>query len=319
MTVGTPSVLRGEVLVVQPIHSDGVARLEAAGLTVRRATSADMAVVRDEIADAVAVITRSAGLNATAIEAGRRLRVIGNHGSGLDAIDLEAADRHGVPVVRTAGANAPAVAETTLALILATVKRLGDADRAVRAGDDGFKYRTRIGDIAGATVGVVGFGAIGSTVARMLRAAFDVDLVVNTRSPRHEEIARLGGRSVHLDELLSSSDIVTLHRPAEPDGRAVVDAAFLARMKPTAVLVNTARGSLIDEDALAVALRSGHLAGAGLDVARGDRLDPAHPLTSAPNVILSPHVAGSSEGALRRTALAVAEAVIDVLRRTAPC
>lgn len=314
MTRDAAPPLAGEVLIVQPIHPAGVARLEAAGLSVRQASSADMGAVRAEIGDALAVITRSAGLNAAAIEAGDRLRVIGNHGSGLDAIDLEAAARRGVPVVRTPGTNAPAVAEMTLALILSAVKRLGDADRAVRAGDDDFKYRTRIGDLTGATVGVVGFGAIGRAVAGMLRAAFDVDLLVHTRTPQDEAVALLGGRAVELEDLASASDVVTLHRPAEPDGRAVVDTGFLARMKPSAVLVNTARGSLVDEDALAEALREGSLAGAGLDVSRGDRLDPNHPLTSAPNVMLTPHVAGSSEGALRRTAVAVAEAVIAALR-----
>jgi len=312
------SLLRGTVLITQPIHPAGVTRLEAAGLTVRHASSADMNVVRTEIADAVAVVTRSAGLNAAAIEAGNLLRVIGNHGSGLDAIDLDAAARRGVPVVRTPGANAPAVAEMTLALILATLKRLGDADRAVRAGDEDFKYRTRMGDLTGATVGIVGFGAIGATVAGILRAAFDVRLLVHTRTPRREAIDRVGGRSVSLKELVSASDVVTLHRPAEPNHRAVIDAALLALMKPTAVLINTARGSLIEEDALAKALRDGRLGGAGLDVARGDRLDPNHPLTAVPNVILTPHVAGSSEGALRRTALAVVDAVVEVLRKDPP-
>ena len=301
------------MLIVQPIHEAGVARLVAAGLTVRHASSSDMRVVREEIGDAVAVITRSAGLTSAVIDAATRLRVIGNHGSGLDAIDLEAAARKGVRVVRTPGANAKAVAEMTVALMLATLKRVCDGDRAARTGDDDFKYRVRIGDLTGATVGIVGMGHIGRAVAAMLHHAFDVRLLVHTRTPDPVELARWDAEASGLNELAERSDVVSLHRPASVDGRALIDTAFLARMKASAVLINTARGSLVDEDALATALREGRIAGAGLDVVRGDRLDRASPLASAPNVVLSPHVAGSSVGALRRTAEAVADEVVASL------
>lgn len=308
-----PAEPRGEVLIVQPIHEAGVARLQDAGLRVRHASSSDMRVVREEIGDAVAVVTRSAGLTSDVIDAAPRLRVIGNHGSGLDAIDLEAAARRAVRVVRTPGANAKAVAEMTVALMLAALKRVCDGDRAARTGDDGFKYRVRIGDLTGATVGIVGMGHIGRAVAAMLRSAFDARLLVHTRTPDPEELARWDAEASEMDELAERSDVVTLHRPASAEGRALIDAAFLARMKASAVLINTARGSLVDEDALAAALREGRIAGAGLDVVRGDRLDSESPLASAPNVVLSPHVAGSSVGALRRTAIAVADEVIAAL------
>lgn len=308
-----PRPSRGEVLVVQPIHESGLARLTAAGLSVRHASSADMRVVADEIGDAVAVITRSAGLDASAMRAGRNLRVIGSHGSGVDAIDLDAAERLGIRVVRTPGANATAVAEMTLTLTLATLKRVCDGDHAVRQGDEDFKYRVRFGDLAGATVGIVGLGAIGRALASMLRRAFDVQLLVHTRTPDAKVLASLDARIVELPELASCSDVVTLHRPADGAGRPVIDDAFLDRMKRTAILVNTSRGSLVDEDALARALGAGRIAGAGLDVVRDDRLDPESALASAPNLVLSPHVAGSSVGALRRTGEAVADAVVKAL------
>lgn len=310
--VGSPG-LAGEVLIVQPIHPAGVTLLEAAGLTVRHASDASMATVATEIGDAVAVVTRSAGLSGAAMRAAPKLRVVGNHGVGVDPIDLETARRLGIVVVNTPGSNARAVAELTVALMLATLRRLTEADRATRAGDAGFKYRVATRELTGRTVGLIGFGAIGRQVAAMLRAAFDVRLLVHTRTPDRAALADLGAAPVSLERLAAESDVVSLHLPGAPGAAPLIDAAFLARMRPDAILINTARASLVDGDALVRALREGRLAGAGLDTFGGDVPPPSHPLLALDGVIVTPHVGGSTEESLERTAVAVATRVVDAL------
>jgi len=313
-----PQGLAGEVLIVQPIHPAGVALLEAAGLAVRHAGDARMATVAAEVGAAVALVTRSAGLSGAAMEAAPRLRVVGNHGVGVDPIDLATARRLGIVVVNTPGSNARAVAELTVALMLATLRRLVEADRATRTGDAGFKYRVPMLELSGRTVGLIGFGAIGRLVGAMLRGAFDVRLLVHTRTPDRDALARLGAEPVPLERLAAESDVVSLHLPGAAGAAPLIDAAFLARMRPDAILINTARASLVDEAALVAALRGGRLAGAGLDLVGGDVPAPAHPLLALDRVVATPHVGGSTEESLERTAVAVATRVVDALQGRRP-
>jgi D-3-phosphoglycerate dehydrogenase / 2-oxoglutarate reductase len=308
----------GEVLIVQPIHPAGLTLLADAGLTVRHAPDARMTTVAAEARTAVAVVTRSAGLSGAAMEAAPRLRVVGNHGVGVDPIDLATARSLGIVVVNTPGTNARAVAELTVALMLATLRRLTEADRATRAGDAGFKYRVPMRELSGRTVGLVGFGAIGRLVGAMLRHAFDVRLLVHTRTPDPAALADLGAEAVPLERLAAESDVVSLHLPGAAGTAPLVDAAFLARMRPDAILINTARGSLVDGDALVDALRGDRLAGAGLDLVGSDVPDPAHPLLALDRVVVTPHVGGSTEESLERTAVAVATRVVDALQGRRP-
>lgn len=310
--------VEGRVVVIQPIHDHGLARLREVGLTVRSLTSSDPKIVAAELADAVAAITRSAGLSGDAMASAPKLRVIGNHGVGVDPIDLATARRLGIVVVNTPGANARSVAELTLTLMLATLKRLVEADGAVRRGDLGFKYRGGISELSGRTVGLIGFGAIGRQVAGMLHAAFDVRLLVHSRDPDPVDLAKVGARLVDLETLARESDVVSLHVPGSAETERLVNARFLGRMRRGAILVNTARGTLVDEDALVAALRSGSIAGAGLDVFRDDVPEPDHPLLALDHVVVTPHVGGATEEALERTAVAVATQVIDVLRDRRP-
>jgi D-3-phosphoglycerate dehydrogenase / 2-oxoglutarate reductase len=310
--------LAGEVLIVQPIHAAGLALLAAAGLSLRHASAADMATVAAEVGEAVAVVTRSAGLSGPAMEAAPKLRVVGNHGVGVDPIDLPTARRLGIVVVNTPGTNARAVAELTVALMLATLRRLIEADRAARAGDAGFKYRATMRELSGRTVGLIGFGEIGRRVGAMLRGAFDVRLLVHTRPPDPEGLARVGAEWVPLERLAAESDVVSLHLPGAPGAAPLVDAAFLARMRPDAILINTARGSLVDTEALVRALNEGRLAGAGLDTVGVDLAPPSHPLLALERVVVTPHVGGSTEESLERTAVAVATRVVEALRDRRP-
>jgi D-3-phosphoglycerate dehydrogenase / 2-oxoglutarate reductase len=317
MTAGAPP--RQVCLVLQPIHPDGVELLRRAGIEPVAASAADMATVAAEIAAAVAVITRSAGLDRTAIDAAPSLRVIGSHGVGLDRVDVEHASALGIPVVHTPHANAESVAELAVALVLAVAKRLGRADRAARTGDANFKYVAPIQELAGKTLGIVGFGRIGRRTAEMLTQAFRMRLLVHDPTVAPEAVEALGGRACDsLEALLAQSDVVSLHVPLRPSTRGMIDARRLALMRPTAILVNTARGAVVDEPALVDALRAGRLAGAGLDVFAAESLRPDDPLVALDDVVLTPHIGGSSDEAARRTALSVAGQVLDVLHDRRP-
>jgi D-3-phosphoglycerate dehydrogenase len=238
-------------LIVQPIHPVGSERLLAAGFTPRLATRSDMASVASEIGDAVAVFTRSAGLNAAAMKAAPRLRAIGAHGVGVNAIDLAQATELGIPVFNTPDANLDAVAEHTLGLMFAVARRVTDADKATRAGDFDFKYRTSLADLSGKTLGIVGFGGIGSRVAAMAKAALGMTIVVASNAAAPATLRYLGYEPATLDDLLARSDVVSLHRPLLPGAAPLLGARELALMKPHAFLINTARGPLVDEMALA--------------------------------------------------------------------
>ena len=309
-------------LIIQPIHEDGVAVLRAAGIEPFVATASDMESVAREIGACDAVITRNAGLDARAMDSAPRLRVIGNHGVGLDPVDLMHARRLGIPVVNTPHGNAIAVAEHAVALVLALAKQLAEADRATRVLDFGFKYRAPLVELYGATLGIVGFGRIGRRTAEVLVRGFGMRLLVH--APRMDEDAiasmtELGGRRVaSLDDLLMASDVVSLHVPLRDDTRGLLGAHELDRMRPGALLVNTARGLLVDEAALVDAIRSGHLGGVGLDVYASESMAPDHPLLSLEHAVLTPHIGGSAEGALRRTACQVAEQVVQVLAGERP-
>ena len=301
-----------DCLVVQPIAAAGIECLRRAGLVVHVAARPDLDTLRPHLATARAVVTRNAGLSAAAIAVAPHLQVIGSHGTGLDAIDLAAARARGIAVVNTPGANAQSVAELTLALMLACATGLVAADRAVRDQDFAWRLGGRSFELAGRRLGLVGFGAIARRVAAIARA---IGMEVEALS-RHAEagaLAALGvAKSGSLEALLESCDVVSLHGvPAA--GAPLLDAAAFARMKPGAVLINTARGALVDEAALAAALVEGRLAAAGLDVFAPEPPRPGNPLFTAPNLVLSPHVGGAAREAMERTALAVAEAVLRVL------
>lgn len=300
-------------LIVQPIHPIGSELLAAAGFTPRLASKSDMATVAREIGDAVSVFTRSAGLDATAMDAAPNLRAIGSHGVGVNAIDVARATALGIPVFNTPDANRVAVAEHTLALMLAVAKRIPDADRAARAVDFDFKYRTPLVDLSGKVLGIVGFGGIGSRVAAMAKAAFGMHILIASRSADSEKLRSLDYEAAALDGLLSRSDIVSLHLPLLPRSKHLIGERELRLMKPSALLINTARGNLVDEVALVRALAQGVIAGAGLDVFESERMQSAHPLLSAPNAILTPHIAGSSQDALKRTAEQLVERLLAIL------
>jgi len=246
-----------------------------------------------------------------------RLRVVGRHGVGLDNVDLDACTRRGIWVVYTPLANVEAVAEHAVGLMLAVAKRIVEGDRAVRAGEFAAARHRLVGqELYGQTLGIAGFGRIGQRVAEICRAAFAMPVMFADLLSHEEVAARLGAQRVPLDELLARSDVISLHLPLTPQTRHLIDGPALARMKPGAILINTARGAVVDETALLAALRDGRLA-AGLDVFADEPLPPGNPLPMLPNVVLTPHCASHTEGALLAMAMVV-EDVVRVLHGEAP-
>lgn len=220
-------------------------------------------------------------------------RLIQKYGVGLDKVDAEAARRLRIPLAIAAGSNAAPVSELTLALILAVNRRIVYADRVTRAGAwPRVEMRATCTQLDGKTVGLYGFGAIAQATARRL-SGFDVEILYHSRRRADVAIeARLHARFVEFGELLASSDILSIHVPLTPETRARIDAAALARMKPNAIVINTARGGIIDPIALCDALQSGRLRGAGLDVFEPEPPGPDNPLLKLNNVVVMPHAAG---------------------------
>jgi D-3-phosphoglycerate dehydrogenase len=217
-------------------------------------------------------------------------------GIGYDKVDIEAARSAGVTVAITAGANADSVAEHAIMLMLATLRRLVIADRAVRDGDfakvNG-EMRAKARQLKGRTLGIIGFGAIGRAVAERI-VGFGVSvLYYDIRRAPDELEARLNAEFVPLDELLTRSDIITIHSGGGDSTKHLIDAEALALMKSDAVLINADRGSIVDGVALADALKSGRLWGAGLDVFSEEPIDPANPIIPLENTVLTPHTAGA--------------------------
>ncbi len=282
-----------------------VAALAARGLAVTAVTQADRAGLAAALPAVEVIWHVLEPITAAHIAAAPRLRLIQKVGVGVDTIDLDAARAAGVAVCNLPGTNTPAVAEHALALMLAVLRQVTAFDRETRAGT-GWGWplarQSRLGEIGGRTVGLVGYGAVGRRLGPLL-VAFGARVVYAEPAP----VAGAVGEHVPLDRLLAEADIVSLHVPLTPATRGLIDAARIARMKRGAILVNTARGGLVDAGALASALSSGHLGGAGLDVFPGEPLDPASPLLAAPNTVLTPHVAWLTLETLTRSLEIMAE------------
>ncbi|MCS7002796.1 MAG: D-glycerate dehydrogenase [Dehalococcoidia bacterium] len=293
------------VYVTRPLPGDAIDRVRRAHET--RVWSNDCVAPSDflweaaERADGV-VCTVADRITADLIAAAPRLRVISNYGVGFDNIDVAAATAKRVLVCNTPGVLTDATADLTFALLLATARRLGEAERLLRAGQwRDWSPSLLVGaPVAGRTLGIVGLGAIGSAVARRARG-FDMT-VLYCGSPKPAVEAATGAQRRSLDDLLAESDFVSLHVPLTTATRHLINAERLRRMKRTAILINTARGAIVDSAALAEALREGVIAGAGLDVFETEPLPADDPLRTLDNVVLLPHIGSATWSA--RTAMA---------------
>jgi phosphoglycerate dehydrogenase-like enzyme len=289
--------------------------LRRAGLTVRLAAkrgARSAAEMRALLDGAVAAIVSTDPFDAAVLAACPSLRVIARVGVGVDSIDIAAATAQGVAVTITPGASEATVADHTVALMLGAVRRICEHDAAVRQGGWNRTGRHTPWLLNASTVGLVGFGKIGRTVAERL-SGFNVRvLVADPVAPRERAV-----EAVSLDVLLAASDVVSLHLPLLPSTRRLIGARELGLMRPNAVLVNTARGEVIDEDALVDALERGRLRAAALDVYEQEP-PRASRLLSLPNVVLSPHNAGLSIPSIEEMTRRATSSVVEVLRGRAP-
>ncbi|MBF9036816.1 hydroxyacid dehydrogenase [Rhodobacterales bacterium HKCCE2091] len=297
--------------IVQPIHRSGLELLRAGGVEPMEAASTGHDTLAPILAEADAAIVRNWGFPAAAFALAPRLKVIGVHGTGTDRIDMVIARARGIPVVATPGANAQSVAEHALALILAVARGVTEADRAMQAGDFAYRERVRGRELAGSTLGLWGWGEVSRRLAPMARAVGMEVLVLSAHADPAALAATGVGAARDAADLLARADVLSLH--GRPGDRPILGAAEIAAMRPGAILVNTARGALVDEAALAAAVRGGHLSGAGLDVFTREPPDPDSPLRDCPGIVLTPHVGGTTEAAMRRMATGAARAVLQVL------
>jgi D-3-phosphoglycerate dehydrogenase len=263
---------------------------------------------------AVALIVRGlVPISARLIDSAAALRVIGRTGAGYENVDIAAATRRGIPVVYAPGAGAKAVAEATLAMMLALAKSLRELDRITRSGEWSARHSAVIGDLDGAVLGIIGLGRIGREVARLAQAfgmrVVAADPMVSAESARQAAVELLP-----LDSVLEIADFLSLHAPLDESTRGMLNRERLARMKPGAILVNLARGGLIESlDVIYEALESGRLAGAGLDVFPVQPPDPSHPIFRHPRLLCSPHTIGLSTKAALGIFTMMSQGMADVL------
>lgn len=303
------------VVVGDPVPGSGVDLLRGdSGLAVVEAYGDDDAVA-DALTDAAGLLVRSRTVDRGLLEAAPRLRAVARAGVGVDNVDVSEATRREVAVFNAPRGNTRAAAELTMALIMALLRDLPGADRAVR---DGYwdEFRSDTGrELHGGIVGIVGLGRIGSAVARRASVfgadllAYDPYLDVDGRW----RAAELGVRLVALEDLLEAAEVVTVHTPLNGETRGMIGAAELGRMREDAVLINAARGGIVDEDDLAEALREEEIAGAAVDVLTEEPPPEDHPLLAAPNVILTPHVGGATGAAKEAVSREAAEALRGAL------
>ena len=307
---------RRRVLLVDDIEPHATARL-AQTVEILRPDGTSEAALREAIADADGALVRTTPLPRAVLEHADRLRVIAKHGVGVDAIDVAYATERGIVVANVPGANAPAVAEFALTAILLLLKPLragADWLREGPAGGGNMVVAAAAGGLVGrevgnSTVALVGFGDIGRRVAAAL-LALGARVLVHDPVVDPEEIRAAGAEPVPtLAALLPEAEVLSLHVPLTPATRSIIGATELAAMPRGAALVNTARGGIVDEVALAAAIRDGHLAGAAIDVFATEPPPPDHPLLALPEAICTPHIAGSTVGSVRR----MAEGAVDAL------
>lgn len=268
--------------------------------------------------EADAILVREAPVGARVIDALPRLRAIVRYGVGVDNIDLAHARERRVFVANIPGYGTEEVSDHAAALLLACIRSLRARDDLLRSGRFETDIRDPIYRTTGKILGLLGYGRIGRALHRKWQGFLPRRVLVFDPMAAPEEIRAAGAEPVELDTLFAESDYLSLHAPLTPQTRHVVNAASLGRMKPTAILVNTARGELIDETALVAALDQGTIGGAGLDVFEREPLAPGHPLLSAPHTLLTGHVGWYSKDAVQELQTRGAQEVVRVLSGGVP-
>ena len=277
---------------------------------------ADRPRLLEEIANAEAIIIRNrTQIDAELLGAAKELKVVGRLGVGLDNIDMEACSNAGVTVIPAIGANAVSVAEYVMTAALLLTRGIFGMTGSMVAGEWPRQGHAFGRELMGKTLGLVGFGSIARQVAARA-TAFEVKIVAFDPYLTDDDPAWQSADKVGLDELLAGADIISLHTPLDESTRNLIDSTALARMKPEAVLINTSRGGIVDETALAEALREGFIGGAAIDVFASEPLgpEPAANFAGLDNLILTPHVAGNTREAVDRVGEMITDAVLGLLK-----
>ena len=299
------------VHVADPLAEDGLVLLrERCDVRVTQGLKADD--LAPLLADVDALIVRSeTKVTASLMDRAPKLAVVGRAGVGVDNIDVPAATERGVYVVNAPLGNIVAAAEHTIALALSLLRKIPEADRSVRAGE-WTRSKLMGRELRGKTLGLVGIGRVGSEVARRA-AAFEMKIVAFDPFASEAAARAAGAQLVELDELFRRADVISLHTPLTDQTRGMINQANLAKMKPSAIIVNASRGEVVDAQALADALTKDVIAGAALDVYATEPLPAESPLRSAPRTVLTPHIAGSTSEAQVNVAVDVVKQILDIL------
>lgn len=301
---------RPKIVVAEAIADAAVERLNN-WCDVEVVVGADRAELSAALGDAVGLLVRSGTqVDEEMISAAPALQVIGRAGVGLDNIDVEAAAARGITVVNAPDASTISAAEHTLAMLLALARRIPEADASLRAGRWD-RSRLQGVELYDKTLGIVGIGRIGSEVARRA-AAFGMRIIAFDPFVDEEQVAGFGAELTDLDTVLAEADFLTIHAPRTPETEGLIDAKALAKMKPSARVVNVARGNIVDEAALAEAVEAGIIAGAAVDVFAVEPTTES-PLFALPQVVVTPHLGASTSEAQLRAGSSVVDAVIDAL------
>jgi D-3-phosphoglycerate dehydrogenase / 2-oxoglutarate reductase len=313
--------VKRKALLPQPIEQEAMDVLKANGVEVVTAAEPKPEIVGPLMKDAQALILRT-GIKITRelLAYPNELMTISRTGAGVDNVDLPAATEKGIIVTSSIGANTTSVAEHALALILALFKQLFLMDAEVRKGNFAIRYQNCPTDLRDKTIGIVGFGRIGSLIARGCQSLFAMKVLAYDLflSEEQKTLYRDWVRFTDLPELCRNSDVISLHTPLSPETHGMFNWRLFSQMKRTAFIINTSRGGVIDEGDLIRALKEGVIAGAGLDVFEHEPIPPGNALLDLKNVILTPHTAALTEECVKRMAVTGAQRVVDLFSGLVP-
>lgn len=306
------------VLVPQPIAEEGKKFLRDRGYEVKMGSGWTVDIMQKEVVDCDAILIRTALLPAEVLKAGKKLKVVSRHGTGVDNIDIEAATELGIQVTYAPESNANSVAEQAIGLIIACARNYSLCDRATRAGNFEIRDQIRGVDLEQKVVGVIGLGRIGTLVAKKASKGLDMKIIGYDPFADPKNLPEDIELAVDVETLLKTADFVTLHCPSTDDTKGFIGKNAFEMMKPTAYIINTARGDLIKEDELIEALQQGEIAGAGLDVYAQEPPEKDNPLFTLDNVMLTPHNSTLTKECTVRLAVHAAMGIDEVFSGKKP-
>ncbi len=303
-----------KVLITDPIAREGIEILKAAGLDVEECLRPSRAELLKVIQDAHALVIRSnTKVTKEVVDAARTLKVIGRAGTGLDNVDIDACNRRGIVVMNTPGGNSNSAAEHSIAMLMALSRHIPQATASMKAGK-WEKGRFSGQEVAGKTLGIIGIGRIGNIVCRLARG-LQMKVVAYDPHIRPDMAEKLGAELVSLDDLLARADYITVHTPLTKETRGLINSDLFKKMKDGVMILNCARGGIVNEQDLYDAMKTGKVAGAALDVFETEPVSGGHPLFSQENFICTPHLGASTKEAQENVAVAIARQIVDYLTK----